>query len=73
MTESEKGIYQKYRKGAMKDCFIFYSWFYSKKSEEYEMEFGSDLIGMIMKIPKDLERRPFRSLQRISQEVLTSC
>ena len=45
-------ISQKYRKGAMKDCFIFDSWFYSNKSEEYEMEVGSDLIGMIMKNTK---------------------
>ena len=28
MTEATKGIGQKYRKGTMKDCFLFDSWFY---------------------------------------------
>ena len=37
ITETTKGIGQKYRKGATKDCFIFESWFSSKKSEESVM------------------------------------
>ena len=32
MTEATKGIGQKYRKRETKDCFIFDSWFSSKKS-----------------------------------------
>ena len=30
-----------------KDCFIFDSWFSSKKSAEVAMEFGAELIGMV--------------------------
>ena len=32
MMEATKGIGQKYIKGGTKDCFIFDSWFASKKS-----------------------------------------
>ena len=47
MLESTTGIGQRYIKGATKDCFIFDSWLSSKKSEESEMEVGSNLIGMV--------------------------
>ena len=47
MMETTKGISQKYRKGATKDCFIFDSWLYSKKSEESAMEVGAKLLGMV--------------------------
>ena len=47
MTEETKGIGQKYRKGATKDCFIFDSWFSSKKASEDAMEVGAELIGMV--------------------------
>ena len=45
--EATKGIGQKYRKGETKDCFIFDSWFSSKKAVEAAMEVGADLIGMM--------------------------
>ena len=47
MAESTKGICQNYRKGETKDCFIFDSWFDSKKSAEAAMEVGSKLIGTV--------------------------
>ena len=52
MKEATKGIGQKYIKGATKDCFIFGSWVSSKKSEEYAMEVGAELIGMVKKNPQ---------------------
>ena len=47
MMEATKGIGQKYRKGSTKDCFIFDSWFSSKKAAEAAMEVGVDFIGMV--------------------------
>ena len=38
MTEEKKGVGKRDRKGATKDCFIFYSWFSSKKSAEADMD-----------------------------------
>ena len=37
IMEATKGIGQKYTKGATKDCFLFDSWFSSKKAEESAM------------------------------------
>ena len=47
MMEATKGIGQKYRKGRTKDCFLFYSWFDSKKAAESAMEVGAKFIGMV--------------------------
>ena len=47
MMEAKKGIGQKSIKGGTKDCFLFYSWFVSKKAAEYEMEVGDEFIGML--------------------------
>ena len=47
ITEATKGIGQKYQKGAMKYCFIFDSWFSSKKVAEAAIEVGSELVGMV--------------------------
>ena len=47
MMEEKKGIDHRYRKGDTRDCFIFGSWFYSKKSAESAMEVGADLIVMV--------------------------
>ena len=47
MVESTKGIFHKYIKGVMKDCFLFDSWFSSNKSEESVMEVGAEFIGMV--------------------------
>ena len=46
MMEATKGIGKKYIKGATKDCFLFYSWFCSKKAAEAAMEVGAELVGM---------------------------
>ena len=47
MTESTKGIGQKYIKEGNKDCFFFDSLFVSKKMAESAMEVGAELIGMV--------------------------
>ena len=73
MTEATKGIGQKSIKGGAKDCFLFGSYFASKKAKEAAMEVGAEFIGMVKKIPKDSARRSLRSLQRIGMEVTTSC
>ena len=47
MMEETKGIGQKSKKGGPKDCFMFDSWFASKKAAEAAMELGADFIGMV--------------------------
>ena len=47
LIEVTKGTFQRDRKGYNKDCFIFYSWFSPKQSEEYAMEVGAEFIGMV--------------------------
>ena len=47
MMEETKGIGQKSKKGGPEDCFLFDSWFASKKAAEAAMELGADLIGMV--------------------------
>ena len=47
IIEATEGIGQKYIKGGTEDCFIFGSWFASKKSEEAAMEVGAEFIGMV--------------------------
>ena len=47
MTEATKGIGQKYRKGATRDCFIFNSWLSSNNSTEAAMDVGAKFIGMV--------------------------
>ena len=47
MTEATKGIGQRDIEGATKDCFIFGSWFFSKKLAEAVIDFGADMIGMV--------------------------
>ena len=47
MMEETKGIGQNSKKGGPKDCFLFDSWFASKKAEEAAMELGAELIGMV--------------------------
>ena len=41
MTESIKGIGQKSIKGGTNNCFLFDSWFASKKAAEAAMEVGA--------------------------------
>ena len=52
IMQETKGIGQKYRKVATKDCFIFDSWFSLKKLSEAAMEFGAELIGTVKKNTK---------------------
>ena len=47
MMEATKGIGQRDMKVATRYCFLFGSWFSSKKSEEYAMDVGADIIGMV--------------------------
>ena len=47
MREETKGRGHKSKKGGPKDCFLFISWFASKKAAEDAMELGAYLIGMV--------------------------
>ena len=47
MMEEAKGIGRKSKKGGPKDCFLFDSWFASKKAAEAAMGLGAELIGMV--------------------------
>ena len=47
MMEETQGIGQKSKKEGPKDCFLFDSWFPSKKAAEAAMELGAELIGMV--------------------------
>ena len=73
MTEATKGVGQRDRKGAIKDCFLFESWFSSKKLAEDVVDVGAYFISMVKKIQRYSTRRLFRILQVIGQEVLTLC
>ena len=54
MMDETKGIGHKSKKGGPKDCFLFASWFDSKKAAEAAMELGSELIGMVKTNTKGL-------------------
>ena len=54
MLEATKRIGQKYRKGVTKDCFIFDSWFSSKKLTGDVTDVGADLIGIVKENTKVL-------------------
>ena len=47
MMDKTKGIGQKSKKEGPKYCFLFDSWFVSKKAAEAEMEIGAELIGTV--------------------------
>ena len=64
MTEATKGIVQKYIKGAMGDCFIFVSWFFSKKAAEAVMEVGADFIVMMKTNTKRLFKENIEKLTK---------
>ena len=63
MMEASKGIGQKYRKGATKDCFLFDSWFSSKRLEESVMEVGAESIGMVKKKTKGLCKDTIKNIK----------
>ena len=52
MMEATKGVGQRYRKGATKDCFRFDSWFSSKKFTEAVMEVVDELVFIVNKNTK---------------------
>ena len=64
MMESTNGIGQKCRKGSTKDCFIFDSWFSSKKAVEAATEFGAKLIGVVKKNTKGFFRNNIEKLTK---------
>ena len=64
MMEATKGIGQKQIKGSLKDFFLFDSWFSSKNSEEYSMEVGANLIGMVKKNTKGLYKDTLEKLTK---------
>ena len=47
ILKATKGIDQKSIKRGTKNCFLFDSWFDSKKAAESAMEIGAELIGMV--------------------------
>ena len=47
MMEETKGIGQKSKEGGPKDCFLFDSWFASKKAAKSAIELCTELIGMV--------------------------
>ena len=47
MIKATKVIGRRGIKGDTKDCFLFDSWFSSKKSAESEMSLGAELISMV--------------------------
>ena len=63
MMEASKGIGQKYRKGATKDCFLFDSWFSSKRLEESVMEVGAESIGIVKKKAKGLCKDTIKNIK----------
>ena len=64
MTEPTKGICQKSIKGGTKDCFLFDSWFASKKAAEAAMEVGAELVGMVKKNTKGLCKETIEKLTK---------
>ena len=73
MMEETKGMGQNSKIGGPKDCFLFHSWFASKKSAEAAMELGAELIGMMKTNTKGFCKETIEKLTRIVLEVPTSC
>ena len=47
MKEVVVGLCQRKGKYYTKDCFVFYSWFSSKRSDADLTDIGSDFIGLV--------------------------
>ena len=62
--EATNGIVQRGIKGATKDCFLFDSWFSSKKNSESAMYVGEDLIGMVKTDTKGLCKESIEKLTK---------
>ena len=63
IMEAKKGVIQKYRKGATKDCLISYSWFSSKKAAETVIKVGSEFIFMVKKNTKIFCKKTIEKLK----------
>ena len=72
-TAATKGLGQRDLKVDMKDCFIFDSWFYSNRWEEYIVDFGADMVVCLKPIQHYYVRIPLRIWKRIGQEFLPLC
>ena len=64
MMEETKGIGQKSKKGGLKDCFLFDSWFSSKKAADAAMELGAELIGMVKMNTKGFYKEKIEKLTK---------
>ena len=73
MMEATKLIGQKYRKGVTKDFLFLVVSSPQRIWQKLRWNLVPNLLVWFRQIPKDSVRRLFRILQRISQEVLTSC
>ena len=73
MMEETKGIGQNSKKGGPNDCFLFDSWFASKKAAEDAMELGAELIGMVKTNTKGFCKETIEKLTKNGLEVPTSC
>ena len=47
MTEDTNVLRQRWANGATKACFIFYRRFFSMRSEEYVIDVGAYIIGIV--------------------------
>ena len=72
-TEATKGLDQRDKKWATKDCFLFGGWFFSKRSTKAVMGFGDDMIGMVKTNPEGFYMDTIKNIKSIFQEFLTFC
>ena len=64
MMAATKGIGQKSIKGGTNDCFLFDSWFASKKAAESAIEMGAELIGMVKTNTKGFSKETIEKLTK---------
>ena len=64
MMVATNRIVQKYRKGVTKDCFLFYSWFSSKKAAEAALAVGAEFIGMVKTNTKGFCKYTFENITK---------
>ena len=64
IMEATKGIGQKSIKGGTKDCFLFDSWFASKKAAEAATEMSAELIGIVKTNIKGFCREAIENLTK---------
>ena len=64
IMEATNGLGQRDAKGATKDCFLFGSFFPSKRSAEAVMDVGADMIGMVKTNTKGLCKETIENLTK---------